>query len=146
VNAEVDVAEATLATFFDGALLTSTSAGILVSILTLTPFVFSGIQKLSSEGSVSTAVVEKGILAFIATVIGLLLSSVIIFIFKIARASAEERKQYRLILIGTLITFGLLFTFNLILPGVFSIVKFIPLGGLFIFPFIAFTGYSTRVD
>lgn len=34
MNAEVDVAEIVLATFFEGALLTSTSAGMLVSILT----------------------------------------------------------------------------------------------------------------
>ena len=38
--------------------------------------------------------------------------------------------------------FSLLITFNVILPAVFLNVRFIPFGALFIFPFVAFTGYA----
>lgn len=114
---------------------------VLVSIFTLTPLVFSGITQLSNSGSVSTADAQKGIIVFVLTVVGLILAGVIVFIKKIHR-SAEDRKQYWLVLIGAIITFALLFTFNLVLPAIFSYVRFIPLGALFIFPFIAFTFYA----
>ena len=113
-----------------------------VSILTLTPIVFSGIAQLSFDGSVSKTIVEKGIVLFVTTVIGLLLAGTVIFVRKILKAKHEEKVSYRLILAGTVITFTLLFTFNLILPAVFLNVRFMPLGALFIFPFIAFTSYA----
>ncbi len=115
---------------------------VLVSILTLTPFVFSGIAELSIDGSVSKTVVEKGIIFFASTVILLILSGIVIFVKKLLKAPIEQKNQYKLILTGTILTFFLLFTFNLILPAIFSNVRFVPLGALFIFPFVGFTSYA----
>jgi len=115
---------------------------LCVSILTLTPAVFSGIAQLSQDGSVSKTVVGKGMYLFVSLVVFLIIAAVVILSRKTIRAKKEERKAYLLVLIGAIFTFALLFTFNLILPGIFLNVRFIPLGALFIFPFIAFTSYA----
>src|SRR3989338_3102101 len=115
---------------------------IFVSWLTLSPFVFSGIAQISTNGSVSKTIVEKGIIIFVSTVITLLIVGIVIFVRKIRLAKNEARSQNRIILAGTIVTFALLFTFNLILPGIFLNVRFMPLGALFIFPFIVFTAYA----
>ena len=115
---------------------------LCVSILTLTPAVFSGIAQLSQDGSVSKTIVGKGMYLFISLVVSLIIAAIVILSRKIIRVRKEERKAYLLVLIGAIFTFALLFTFNLILPGIFLNVRFIPLGALFIFPFIAFTSYA----
>ncbi len=115
---------------------------IALSIFTLTPLVFSGIHEVSADGTVSEMIVEKGIIVFGSTVITLLIISVIMFIIKTFKAVKEDRNHYLLILTGTIITFAMLFTFNLILPGLYLNVEYIPLGGLYIFPFAAFTAYA----
>src|SRR3989344_8743355 len=114
----------------------------VTSAITLTPLVFPSIAQLSSDGSVSKTVVANGIFLFLFVVAGLVLGGVSIFIRKTFKAKGRERKQHILILIGTVIMFSLLITFNVILPAVFLNVRFIPLGALFIFPFVAFTGYA----
>jgi signal transduction histidine kinase len=114
----------------------------LVSVINLTPLVFSGVAQTGIDGSVSKMVVAPGVLFFITAIIGLIIASVVIFIKKIIKAKQEEKIQYRLILIGTVLTFALLITFNLLLPVAFTEVRFIPLGALFIFPFVAFTFYA----
>jgi signal transduction histidine kinase len=115
---------------------------IVTSAITLTPLIFPSIAQLSSDGSVSKTVVAKGIFLFLFVVAGLVLGGVSIFIRKTFKAKGRDRKQHILILIGTVIMFSLLITFNVILPAVFLNVKFIPLGALFIFPFVSFTGYA----
>lgn len=114
----------------------------ITSLITLTRFVFPEIAQLSSDGSVSKMIVGKGIFLFLFVVAGLVIGGVSIFIRKTYRAKDNDKKQHILILIGTVIMFSLLITFNVILPVVFLNVRFIPLGALFIFPFVAFTGYA----
>jgi signal transduction histidine kinase len=113
-----------------------------VSILNLTHFVFSGVAEVSTTGSVSKLNVQGGVIFFILTVIGLLAWGITVFIKKIFKEKPDQRAPYKLVLWGTIITFILLFTFNLILPAVFSVVRYIPLGALFIFPFVASTFYA----
>ncbi len=115
---------------------------ILLSLFTLTPYVFSGIAQVSPDGSVSKTVVQNGIVFFVLTVVGLLVASVIFFVKKMRHSEVSERGQYRFILIGTVISFTLLFIFNLILPGVFLDVTYIPYGAFYFFPFVAFTSYA----
>jgi signal transduction histidine kinase len=115
---------------------------VCVSMLTLTPFVFPSINKFSTDGSVSTTILANGVYPFVFLVLFLVGGGIFHLISKIRRASSDERKPYWLILIGTLITFALLMTFNLILPALFLNVRYIPFGALFIFPFIAFTSYA----
>jgi signal transduction histidine kinase len=102
--------------------------------------VFAGVS-LNISG-VPRPIPQKGILIFLITVSALIIASFVFLIQKIMRTRKEERKMYNTILTGALLTFALLFTFNLILPAVFENIGFIPLGAVTIFPFAAFTAYA----
>ncbi|MDE1919078.1 MAG: hypothetical protein KGH56_00045 [Patescibacteria group bacterium] len=114
----------------------------IVAALTLSPFVFPSIAEISGGGAVSKTVVAWGIFPFVLTVIALILSGFIMFITKMLRTSSHERSAYKLILIGAVLTFSLLITFNLVLPGIFLNVRYIPLGALFLLPFVMMTSYA----
>lgn len=101
--------------------------------------VFSGVSMING---VPTPTVEKGILSFLAIVVLLIVASFTFLIRRIIKAKKGDKKPYVLILIGAILTFILLFTFNLILPAVFKITRFIPLGAITIFPFALFTAYA----
>lgn len=115
---------------------------ISVAILTLTPFVFSGIAELPPIGQVPTTEVEAGILVFVLLSLSLVIGGFYLLIKKTRRASSLERIQYRFILIGTVVTFTLILIFNLILPAIFLNVRFILLAPVFTIPFIALTAYA----
>ena len=115
---------------------------IFVSLFTLSPYVFSGVAEVAADGSASKTIVAKGIVIFVGTVITLIIAGFTLLVRKILKAKHEDRRQYTLIFVGAITTFTLLFTFNLILPALFLNVRYIPLGALFIFPFIAFTAYA----
>ena len=115
---------------------------ILTSILTLSPFVFVKISEFGELGKVSVAERGPGILLFVLTAASLIISGISLFIYKTVKSSGLERKQYRLVLSGVSLTFILLIIFNLLLPAVFNNGKFIPLGALFLLPFVALTSYS----
>ena len=114
----------------------------VTSLINLSPLVFPSIAQLSEAGTVSKTVVGPGIYLFITVVVGLILASIFLMIRKNVQAKDFERVQFKFLLIGAIITFALLITFNLILPALFLNVSFIPLGAVFIFPFIAFTAYA----
>lgn len=114
---------------------------ILASLWTLFGnFVFSGIT--SDISGVSQLVVGKGIIVFGVTGGILTIAGFIFLIKRIIRAKEADRKPLKLILVGALATFILLFAFNLILPTVFGNIKFTALGAVTIFPFAAFTAYA----
>jgi signal transduction histidine kinase len=115
---------------------------VFTSLLTLSPFVFSGISQISAVGSVSHATVLPGIGVFGIAVFIFIFGSFFNLIKKLRAAKKDEKPKYRLMLVGTIITFGLIITFNFIFPIALFNVKYIPLGGLFIFPFVAFTAYA----
>lgn len=113
---------------------------VIVSFSTLlSGFIFSGVTIINNT---TEPVVEKGILSFVLTVCILIISSFIFLLKRIRRAKKDTRKPYILILVGAGITFALLFTCNLILPALFEIIRFIPLGALAILPFSIFTAYA----
>lgn len=115
---------------------------ILTSLLTLTPAVFSHIEKVALTGQVTNPVRGPGIFLFGALVVFLVASGIYLLLKKVIRTSGEEKKQLKLILTGSLITFSLILTFNFVLPVFFNQLGFIPLAPIFIFPLIAFTGYA----
>jgi signal transduction histidine kinase len=115
---------------------------VIVSLLTLSPLIFSRLDTVASTTGAPKAIVEHGIFLFILTVFGLITASFIFLIRRIIKAKGGEKKPYILILIGAILTFVLLFTFNLILPAVFDVIRFIPLGAITIFPFSVFTAYA----
>ncbi len=114
----------------------------IVSLLTLSPLVFSSLDTVSSKVGAPQAVVQPPILLFIITVLSLIISSFVFLIRRIIKAKIGEKKPFVLILFGAIVTFILLFTCNLILPAVFNVTHFIPLGAVTIFPFSAFTAYA----
>jgi signal transduction histidine kinase len=114
----------------------------IVSILTLSPLMFSGLATLPSRGEIPKTIVEKGTLFFVGLVLFLVGSGVYFLIKKTASANSEEKRQYRFILLGTIITFTCIIVFNLILPALYLDVRFIPLAPIFTLPFIIFTAYA----
>lgn len=115
---------------------------ILTSITTLTPFVFESLKQVGSGGDVSVVHPGPGMALFGIVAIGLIASGITILAKKIRKEKGPRRVSMSLILIGAIITFSLHIAFNFLLPAIFEVVKFIPYGALFTFPFIAFTAYA----
>lgn len=109
----------------------------LISILTLTPLVFSGVGSYGSSLTVGPAVALFGI-----TCAGLLAWSLFVLVRKTIKASGEKRKSSLLILWGAGITLTLIAIFNLILPTAFAKVGFVPYLAVWWLPFIALTSYA----
>jgi len=101
--------------------------------------VFSGINVLDG---VIQPIVSKSIVLFVITVLILIIASFTFLIRRIMKAKKGDKKPYGLLLVGAVSTFALLLTCNLILPAVFDITRFIPLGAITMFPFSAFTAYA----
>jgi len=112
------------------------------SVFTLTPFIFPRIATVSVVGSVSKTQVLPGIAVFGLVVMFLVFGSFYNLVKKTRAAKKSDKPKYRLMLAGTIITFSLIIAFNFIYPGIFLDVKYIPLGGLFMIPFVTFTAYA----
>ncbi len=113
----------------------------LVSILTLTPFTFAKVLEFSN-GHIQKVLNGWGIFIFGATVVSLIVAGLLILLRKTMSANATEKNQFRLILIGTSITFSLHIAFNLIFPAFLDNPNLIIYGAIFTFPFIIFTAYA----
>ena len=112
---------------------------IMSSWALLGDLVFSGVQMVQG---VPEPIASSGIAIFVITACVLVFVSFTFLVQRILKAKQGDKKPYVLILTGAILTFALLFTFNLILPAVFEITRFIPLGALTIFPFSACTAYA----
>jgi len=114
---------------------------LLVAILTLTPFVFTGIKELTEHG-VPVAKLAPGAAAFGLASAYLVIGGLVILFRKTIKAAGIERKQFEFVLAGALITYLFIIVFNLILPLAFDNTALIPLAPLFTLPFIIFTTYA----
>jgi signal transduction histidine kinase len=114
----------------------------LVSFLTLTPFIFSGISLYSSVGQVSEAKINAGIIAFGLLAVSLVISSIAILIRKLRSVESGQKRPYFQMLSGLIITFLLIIAFNFIIPVAMNDRSYIPLGALFILPFVFMTSYA----
>ena len=112
------------------------------SLLTLTPFVFRSVGTLSSTGHIQSINNGPGIYIFGAVSVGLVLFGLIVFLHKFYASSGTERLPMSFILVGVISMFALIVVFNFILPALFNISRFIPLGATFIFPFVGFAAYA----
>ncbi len=112
------------------------------AILTLTPYVFSGIVGSVVAGQV--AIVQKGIALpiFGAVATGLVLRALYVLFKKLKHSEGETRRATYTVLIGTAITFALIIFFNLVMATVFTNPRYIPFSALFVFPFVAFAAYA----
>src|SRR3989344_792177 len=114
----------------------------IVSLLTLTPFVFSNIATLGDSGQVSRSEPGPAIAIFGLTVTILVIGGGFNLFRKTIKSNGAQRNQFILVLIGTLITFSCIIVFNFILPVVFEELNFIPLAPVFFLPFIILTSYA----
>lgn len=115
---------------------------IFTSVLTLTPFVFSKISGLPSVGEAASTERGQGIVLFAALAVFLIAGGLFLLLKKTIQSTGAEKTQFKLILFGALTTFSLIVIFNLILPIAFNELRFIPLGAVFIFPFVVSTAYA----
>jgi len=114
----------------------------IISLLTLTPFVFSGIDTIGVGGEASRARHEPGIAVFGALALFLVLGGIFFLARKTIRGKGLGKKQLQIVSAGTLITFAFLIAFNLVLPTTFKNVTLIPLAPIFFLPFILSTAYA----
>ncbi|MEK7547090.1 MAG: ATP-binding protein [Patescibacteria group bacterium] len=115
---------------------------ILTSVLTLTPLVFSKVAEVDPDGRIIKIENGPGIALFGIVVLVSVISGIIILLRKTIKAEGILRRQFRWVFVGVLSTFILLMMFNFILPAFFDSPQFIPLGAVFLFPFIVFTAYA----
>jgi signal transduction histidine kinase len=114
----------------------------ITSLILLTPIAFVKVTKLATPGEVSIVAKGPGMIAFILLIIFLVSTAFYVLLKKINNAKDNAKTQATMVFIGLLITFALIITFNFLLPALFDIVKLIPLGAIFILPFILFTSYA----
>lgn len=111
-------------------------SSILVSILSLTPFVFEKIIKFSEKNTILEIKTNFGIIIFGFFIFYLFLNTIIDFL------KNKNKNKYLLLFIGFLISFSFHIVFNFIFPNVFNNIKYVGFGSLFTFPFILFSGYA----
>ncbi|MEK7616343.1 MAG: ATP-binding protein [Patescibacteria group bacterium] len=113
---------------------------VITMLLTLTPFVFSGVKFVSGEAP--QPIVAPGIILFMLVAVLSIPISLFILIKKFLKADKEGRAPLKILLIGVIIMFASIIVFDFILPTVFQNTRFIPLSAVFTFPFVAFTAYA----
>ncbi len=113
---------------------------ILVSILTLTPAVFSKVTVF--EGSAPKPVPAPGIIIFAITAVSSVVAGIVQLIKKTVKAPTEEKPQFQLLGLGVVLMFILIIIFNFVFVAVFQNSSFIPLSAIFVLPFIGFTSYA----
>ena len=115
---------------------------MVTSLLTLTPLVFREVATISRSGQIEKVINGPAVFLFGLVVVLLIVSGISILLRKIIRATGPSKLQLKFILVGTAITFALHILFNLILPAFLNNPRFVPLGAIFTFPFVAFSAYA----
>lgn len=114
----------------------------VVSVLTLSPYVFERVNIIGVGGAIGGVQNGPAIPLFGVLVFSLIVSAIWKMVQKTARAPKEQRRPYALMLSGIVLTFILLLIFNFIIPAVLNNPRFIPLGALFLLPFVIMTSYA----
>ncbi|MCE9541692.1 hypothetical protein K8R03_04030 [Candidatus Kaiserbacteria bacterium] len=112
------------------------------ALLTLTPFVFSGVTHLAPAGEVTNPSRGPGIALFSLVAFGLLITGVLHLYRKWRAAHDVERRQVFVFFLGMLLTAVLILLFNVFLPVMLNQLSFIPLAALFLLPIIGLTSYA----
>lgn len=112
-----------------------------ISLFTLTPYVFVRVLAFT-QGRVSRVQNGPGIAVFGLFVLSVISYSLFRLVVRIIRSDDIVKKQLRPFLVGMLVMFGLLVVFNFIFPAFLNNPRFVPMGGVFIFPFIVSASYA----
>lgn len=113
-----------------------------ISVLALTPYVFEHIATVGINNQIISVQVGQGIKFFGALALMLIFSSILMLIYKTVHAPKVHRLPYSILLVGMIITFVLLLTFNLFFPIILNNSDFIQFGAVFLLPFIVMTSYA----
>jgi signal transduction histidine kinase len=114
---------------------------IFASLFTLSPWVFQKVSLVSATG-VSILTPGPGIILFGIVAAGLVVGGLTYLVRRILKSEGQKKMQLRYFMWGTVLMFLAIISFNFILPAAFDLTQFIPLGALFILPFVFFTGYA----
>jgi signal transduction histidine kinase len=125
--------------WFDKILLPAMFA---VSVVVLSPLAFVSIETEIVPGKIALATPGPGLVFFGIMVIGLVIAGISLLLKKLTAAHDQQKKQFRLMFIGTLVTYLSLIVFNYIFPALFDNGYFVPFAPLFVAPFIAFSAYA----
>ncbi|MES2436944.1 MAG: ATP-binding protein [Patescibacteria group bacterium] len=115
---------------------------LIIGLLTLTPFIFSGVNEVSTTGKILTVNNGPAIALFGLAIIVFISTGLYYLIKKTIKSTGNERTQFKFISIGVFITFSFLVIFNLLLPLYFQNSSFTSFAAIFFFPFISFTAYA----
>lgn len=126
----------------NGSYLAALVATVVVSLLTLTPYVFTALAAPLELGKVPVLANGPLIPLFGITVASLVLGSIYHFVRKAYGSDVVLKKAITSIMVGTATTFALLIAFNFVLPTAFRVFYFVPFGAVFILPFVACTAYA----
>lgn len=117
-------------------------AVIIVSIIVLSPLLFSGLVEVLPSNQVSQAKIGPGIIPFGIVSVGLVIAGFYLLIKKLRKAEKLEKRQYGFLLTGSILMFAMIVVFNFIFPAFLNIRTTMTLGALFILPFVFLMGYS----
>ncbi len=110
-------------------------------LITLTPAVFSGIRLISGVPTPQPTVAPgMGLFALVA--IGSIPVGIYVLIRKFLLSKGDVKRQLTYMLVGVAMMFLCIILFDFVAPTVYQNTSFIPLSALFVFPFIALTGYA----
>jgi len=111
-----------------------------VCLLTLSPFVFSGVKIVA--GSTPNPIPGPGILVFALFAISLIFLSIMQIFLRVLKLHGKEKLQNLYLLIGVILMFSLIIIFNFIFVAIFNNSIFIPFSGVFVLSFVFFTFYA----
>src|SRR3989344_1644145 len=113
---------------------------VLVSLITLTPIVFSGV--VVNPGEAPSPVPAPGIVLFASVAISSVIAGIVMMIKRARGSDIKVRAQFRIMTFGVILMFSSIIIFNFIFVTLFNNSGFIPFSGVFILPFVAFTFYA----
>ncbi|MGB4758497.1 MAG: ATP-binding protein [Candidatus Saccharimonadales bacterium] len=113
-------------------------ATVVVAILDMTPFVFSGL----SQGQNPTPIPASGSIIFLAHLIAFPACSTALLLNRIGRARDELRLQYVYILLGIMPIFLLAPITGFIMPVVIQDARWVTLNPLYVLIFVSLVGYA----
>lgn len=112
----------------------------LTLLVVLSPYMFSSVT-VSVDGARAPKI-EKGILLFVITAIGSLITGFSVLIKKFLHAKGYVQEQIKFLFIGASLMFFLMLLFNLILVVIFNKDTFVYLGTYYTLLFVGFTTYA----
>lgn len=114
----------------------------ITALLTLTPFVFSGISVLAPAGHITNPERGVGIILFSFVTFSLLFFGLGILLRRVFKETGAVRLQTVYVFIGMMLTALFILFFSVLLPIFYNTLTYLPFAAVFMFPFIALVSYS----